>query len=218
MLYGRRTTSPQPVGNEHQQKNVFYKSFQYRYSWYLMTVLTGSILLFLIPAYYFAFQNFKLLQNLAYDVSPSLLTYLEREMSGLSFFFIATVITVIASSLYLSKRLTQKLMTPLIRMEAHMKELTRGNWQVSEFESSSEDDLKEFSMTYDFLQRSLKQNLEQEYKLLSGLYIDPKDREAFANWRSLMKIYEDRLGSVTENNIIVTDVKSNVTDFPRRAS
>jgi hypothetical protein len=195
MLYGKRSYEPQArLSHTRSQKFILNKAFQYKYTLFLVTAVTGSTLLFFAPTYYFIKQNYDLFVNLAYDVHPALVTHLEREVVWLAVFMALSLGFLIGLSLLIGFRMTKNVLAPLVQMEKHMKELMYGNWHIPDYKISSEDDFKDLSMTYDYFYRSLKANTEAELKLIEKLSIDPQNREAYAAWKNLIMIKRSRLG------------------------
>lgn len=219
MLYGRRVIEPQraPQG-QNSRRFILNKAFQYKYSWYMITAVAGGAILFLLPAFYFINQNYELFKSLAYDTHPNLVAHLEREITWLRIFLVASFAFIGGVTLFLSIRMTRNLLSPLIRMEKHMHQLMLGQWHIPDYHLPEEDDFRDLSMTYDYFYRSLKANTETELKLLEKLSIDPQNREAYAAWRHLLTEKRARLG-IKEEFIINENVLSlNEFDQKRRVS
>jgi len=195
MLYGKRIYEPQArLSQTRSQKFILNKAFQYKYTLFLMTAVTGGTLLFFLPTYYFIKQNYDLFVSLAYDTQAALVTHLEREVVWLAVFMALSLGLIIGLSLLIGIRMTKNVLAPLVQMEKHMKELMYGNWHIPDYKISSEDDFRDLSMTYDYFYRSLKANTEAELKLIEKLSIDPQNREAYAAWKNLIVIKRSRLG------------------------
>lgn len=195
MLYGKRIYESQPRQSQHRpQKFILNKAFQFKYTWYLMTAVTGSAVLFFAPAYYFIKQNYNLFVTLAYDTHPALIDHLERELVWLAVFMTLSLGIIVGMTLLIGLRMTKNVLAPLVQMEKHMKELMYGHWYIPDYKISAEDDFRDLSLTYDYFYRSLKVNTEVELKLIEKLSIDPQNREAYAAWKNLMMIKRSRLG------------------------
>jgi hypothetical protein len=195
MLYGRRVIEPQQVPPSYGQKGyILNKAFQYKYCWYMITAVAGASLLFLLPAYYFIFQNYQLFTTLAYDTYPKLVEHLDREITWLRFFLGTSFFLLCGVTLILCVRMTRNLLSPLVSLEKHMHQLMLGQWHIPDYKIPPEDDFRDLSMTYDYFYRSLKANTEVELKLLEKLSIDPQNREAYAAWKQLLSIKRSRLG------------------------
>lgn len=215
MLYGRRVIEPQRARHgERPRRFILNKAFQYKYSWYMITAMAGGSLLFLIPAYYFIVQNYQLFLSLAYDTHPALVEHMEREVTWMRVFLIASFIAITGISLFLSIRMTKNLLAPLVSMEKHMHHLMLGHWHVPDFKMPEDDDFRDLSMTYDYFYRALKANTETELKLLEKLTIDPQNREAYAAWKSLMEMKRARLG--IEDGFVTNESVANLNEFDQR--
>ncbi len=182
----------------------------------MVTAMAGATLLFLIPTYYFITQNYNTFMSLAYDVSPGLVNHLDREVSWIRAFMIASFLTITGISLIVSMRMTKTLINPLVQMEKHMRKLMMGQWNIGDYKIPEDDDFRDLSMTYDYFYRALKANTEIELKLLEKLSIDPQNREAYAAWKNLMEIKRSRLG--IEGSFIVRDEEMSALQKQRRAS
>ena len=196
MLYGKRIYEPQPQQKKSKpQKFILNKAFQYKYTLFLITAVTGGTLLFFAPTYYFVKQNYDLFVSLAYDSHPGLVTHLEREVVWLGVFMALSLVMIIGLCLMIGLRVTKNILAPLIQMEKHMKELMYGNWHIPDYKLSADDDFRDLAITYDYFYRSLKANTEAELKLIEKLSIDPHNREAYASWKNLILIKRSRLGT-----------------------
>lgn len=195
MLYGKRIYETQPRQSQHRpQKFILNKAFQFKYTWYLMIAVTGSTLFFFAPAYYFMKQNYDFFVSVAYDTHPGMIAHLEREVVWLAVFMTLSLAIIVGLSLLIGLRMTKNLLSPLIQMEKHMKELMYGHWYIPDYKIAPEDDFRDLSLTYDYFYRSLKVNTEAELKLIEKLSIDPQNREAYAAWKNLIMIKRSRLG------------------------
>lgn len=195
MLYGRRILETQRShARPDGKKYILNKTFQYKYSWYLVTAVAGATLLFLIPTYYFLVQNYQIFTSLAFDIQPQLVEHLEREVLWLRIFMVVSFFVIAGITLFLGLRMTKNLITPLIQMEKHMRQLMLGQWHISDYKVPEDDDFRDLSVTYDYFHRALRANTEIELKMLEKLSIDPQNREAYAAWKNLVEIKRARLG------------------------
>lgn len=195
MLYGRRTLTPQrvPEGNS-SLRLVLEKRFQYKYTGFMVTAIVGGAALFLFPSLYFINQNYELFKTLAFDTHPYLVEHLEREISWLKLFLIASLTLMMGLTFLLSIKMTRNILAPLVKMERHMHSLMLGHWHIPDYPIPEREDFRDLSLTYDYFYRSLKANTEAELKLLEKLSIDPQNREAYTAWRSLINEKRARLG------------------------
>jgi len=215
MLYGRRVIEPQRVPHGLNPKRlILNKSFQHKYSLYMVTAVAGGALLFLIPAFYFISQNYELFKSLAYDVQPRLVEHLEREVTWLRFFLGGAALLIVGLTMLLSIRMTKNLLSPLVTMEKHMHQLMLGQWHIPDYLIPDEDDFRDLSMTYDYFYRALKANTETELRLLEKLSIDPQNREAYAAWRQLMAVHRARLG--VQDEFISNETVAELSEFDRK--
>ncbi len=193
MFYGRRRIDPGLVKNSRKRIWVLDRNFQLNYISYLTLAVSGASLLAFGAAYYFLNQNFQLFTSLAFDTHPGLVQHLEREVAWLRGFMTVSFVVIVLSTLFLTLRMTQKLIDPLVRMEKHMRKLTQGEWTIQDL-PNQDSDFNELLATYDYFYRSLKIMTLSEMELLQKLHVDPAHREAHAAWRSLLESKSKRLG------------------------
>lgn len=215
MLYGRRALTPQRVSQGNTPlRLVLEKKFQYKYTGYMVTAIVGGAALFLIPSFYFINQNYELFKTLAFDTHPYLVEHLEREISWLKFFLMASLALMMGLTFLLSIKMTRNILAPLIKMEKHMHSLMLGHWHIPDYPIPEGEDFRDLSLTYDYFYRSLKANTEAELKLLEKLSIDPQNREAYTSWRSLINEKRARLGLTEE--FISNENVVNLNEFDQK--
>lgn len=219
MLYGRRMHELRKGAlDNNKRKFIIDKSFQYKYTWYVITAVVGGAILFLLPAFYFINQNYTLFTSLAYDTHPHLVQHLEREISWLRVFLVASFLIMGGVTFFISLRMTRNLLAPLLKMEEHMHKLMLGQWHIPDYQINEEGDFHDLSMTYDYFYRALKANTEVELKMLEKLNIDQQNREAYAAWKYLLDNKRARLGIKDEYSSSESVVGLNEFDRKRRAS
>lgn len=166
--------------------SVAQKAFQRKYTLFLMISIFGMVAMFFGVAYYQIHQNYEIFKKLAFETNPHLVHYLEREMNWFSVFLIASLGSIFSFCLIIGLRMTGNVIKPLIRMERHMKKVSRGDWSSNDFYHHQKEDLAEFLDSYSYLYRSLRAHTEHEIKLLEKLVIDPNNREAISIWKTLV--------------------------------
>lgn len=162
---------------------------------FLVCLMVGlACLMFFLPTVYFLEQNYTVFRDIAFDLQPQLVRHLEREILWLKAFMGLSMVVLIAITYMFISKITQNMMKTLVEMEEHMRQLLTGQWNIPHFESQNDEDIKELSMTYDYLYRSLKVNTEIELKMLEKINVDPHNREAYAAWKNLIELKRQRLG------------------------
>jgi hypothetical protein len=200
MFYGRRRIDPGLVKNSPKRKWILDRNFQLNYTSYLTLAVAGSSLMAFGAVFYFLNQNFELFTSLAFDTHPGLVVHLEREVVWLKFFIAVCFVLIVLSTLFLTLRMTSKLIDPLVLMEKHMRKLTQGEWDIADLHNQ-ETDFNELLSTYDYFYRSLKMMTESELNLLKKLHVDPANREAYAAWKTLLENKSKRLGTNFSGNL-----------------
>lgn len=196
MFYGRRRAirvEASPVEVTKKRGWLLDKGFQVHYTSYLTLTVSGASLLAFGAVFYFLNQNFQIFMSLAFDTHPGLVQHLEREVVWLKVFIIISFVMILVTTMVLTLRMTQKLFTPLAKMERHLRKLTQGEWDISDL-NSSDRDFNELLSTYDYFYRSLRMTTENELEQLKKLNVDPSNREAYAAWKNLLESKSKRLG------------------------
>ncbi len=161
--------------------------------------VTGCLLVFLLPAYYFISQNYQIFLRLASDVRPGLMAHLERELSWLFFFLLAGGISVIAVTWAFASRLSRGLIHPIQKIENRLKGLALESTAQPDEELPNESDYRSLVLSFNDLNRSLIQKTREDLEILEKLNIDPARREAHSLWLSLINRKRRILG-LSEND------------------
>lgn len=205
MIYGRRffeksnTKVPPPQATQKFKyrksgAHLLYKSFQLKYTMYLLAAVAGSLLIFTVPSWYFLQQNYEVFYNLAYDTQPQLLEHLEREITWLGFFFGFSLLSTVGFCFWLGIKLTTSMVGPIWALERHMKKITLGDWAAEDFRIRANDDFRSLANSYSYLYRSLRAQTESDIRMLEKMVLDPKDAETFSTWQSLLAVKRSQLG------------------------
>ena len=167
---------PKPV---HRVFRIVDSQFQWKYTWYFNAFLIGSLLLFVLPSWYFLNQNYEIVNGIASKVAPQLIEHLQREQQWLIGFSIFSVFSLFVLTTWVSLKMTGNIVGPLISMERHMWKVTTGDWSANDFRIRAQDDFRELADAYSYLYRSLKAQSESELKLLQKINIDASQKRFF---------------------------------------
>jgi hypothetical protein len=221
MLYGRRRTDSSLADRQPKRRWILDRSFQLHYTTYLTLTVSGASLLAFGAVFYFLNQNFDIFTSIAFDTHPGLVQHLEREVTWLKLFIVVSFALIMVTTLFLTLRMTQKLIVPLAQMEKHLRKLTQGHWDIPDLHNPNEE-FNELLVSYDYFYRSLKMTTETELELLKKLHVDPANREAYAAWKTLLEGKARRLGvSLQKPELKVVnenDAKSDASSSRRHAS
>ncbi|PWU15302.1 MAG: hypothetical protein C5B49_12005 [Bdellovibrio sp.] len=198
MIYGRRLFDKGLEGPFHRKPvhrafKVYNSQFQWKYTLYFVAFLLGSLLLFLIPTWYFVHQNYEIFSDLAFKESPQLLEHLQRERDWMIGFSIFSVASLALLTTWVSLRITGNIIGPLISMERHMWKVTTGDWSTRDFRIRATDDFLDLADAYSYLYRSMKAQTEAELRLLRGIQVDPGNKDSVNNLTALTRLKESQL-------------------------
>jgi len=195
-----------------------HRSFQWKYTGFLVAAVFGATAMFMGVAYYQLQQNYDIFNKLAFDSSPELVAHLEREMQQFTLFFISTLVSIFALCLLIGLRFTGNVIKPLIQIERHMKKVTQGDWSSPDFVYRSDDDLIDLLVTYSYLYRSLRAHTETEIKMLEKLDIDPDNRESMTLWTTLIQQKKSQLNLAKPLSTAEAGAETSLPPGSRRAS
>ncbi len=200
MIYQSQRWANRYKQSQNKRRNHPFFISQTKNTVLVCIMITLASLLFFIPIIYFVHQNYNVFRDLAFDLQPQLVRHLEREVLWLKAFMLLSLIIISVVTYVFISKITQKMMRTLVEMEEHMRQLLIGKWSIPHFESETDEDIKELSLTYDYLYRSLKVNTENELRILEKINVDPQNREAHAAWKNLIELKKQRLGIISKNN------------------
>lgn len=199
MNYSKRFTN-KPSLNLQASAQSTLSYFDRKYSLFLTLTITGMILLFLGPFYFYLNQNYDIFINLAYDVKPQLVQQLNREQHMLKYILTAIIMTVGLITYLVSNSKIKKIISPLIAVERHMKQLIKGNWNIDEVGIHRYEEHKQLLRTYEYFYKILKSDLEQDIQILEKVKVPEENRESHAAIKFLLQSKIDRLGKTTSND------------------
>lgn len=106
------------------------------------------------------------------------------------------------------------MLSPLIQIEKHMRQISKGYWNEPLVPLDPEHDLQAFYSTYDYLHRTLKTSTEYELNLIEKMIVDQNHREAVAARRYLLELKRKRLG--VEHELEETSLSAQVINMNSR--
>lgn len=162
------------------------RGFQMRFSGVVLSASTLGMLLAVFPIYYFLNQNYQIFSEIALEHSPQLLDHLEREQVWVTTLLFSSFVGLTLFFVLLSLKMTNRIVGPLKVLRNHMRKVSRGFWFISPLHVRENDEFQDLVDAYNYLYESMRAHFRRELDLLKKLHIDPKDREAYAAWTSLM--------------------------------
>ncbi|MCB0422275.1 MAG: hypothetical protein KDD61_14855, partial [Bdellovibrionales bacterium] len=114
-----------------------------RYTLVLIGGATAGLIVLLSPVFYFLHSNYKIFVEFAYETSPYLVEYLEREELWISIFLSATVLALIVFFTIIGFRFTNKIVGPINVLKNHLTELSHGNWHGPPIKVREDDEFQE---------------------------------------------------------------------------
>ena len=206
MIYGRRffeknrprlsafeQKAERLLNNQKSLRNL-YQRFQFKYSWYYVLAVVGPFLVFALPCLFYAYQNYQIFIQLAYDVRPDLLPHLERELTMMLGLFAFAVLAATLFCYWLTIKLMGLIAGPIWAIERHMKQVTLGDWSTEDFRLRTQDEFQSLASTYSYLYRSLRVHTRRELEALESLNLDIQDQATYTILKNLIEIKKVQLG------------------------
>lgn len=171
---------------------------------YFFLASTAVLLTFLtVPFIYLGNENFRFFQNLALDMSPTLLSHLEREQIWFNILTTTFICSILLGNWWFSIKLVNSFRGQAQAFDRHLKHLIRGEWYIPPLRVREKDDFKNLVEQYSYFYKSIQAMTKAEIQLLERMKINPTERENFNLWKTLLQQKKSRLGYeeiVTENS------------------
>lgn len=144
---------------------------------------------------YFVYKNYNLFEGLAYEIYPQFVTNLHQELVWLSLSFAFSILVCFVVIFWISKKFTDQVLSPINRIEDHLKLMMLGKWdRIYSHSDDNTDDYQSIKHKYEYFYRSLKSVTEIEVDLLKRISIDPDNRDSYQAWKNLIESKLNRLG------------------------
>jgi hypothetical protein len=152
----------QPSAYSRRSTTFIDRDFQLKYTRLTLAIAVASSLLFLLPIFLFANQNYTIFYKLADLMNPALADYISRERIGLNISFVAAFVGNLVFWVIFSKKMTAKIAGPAKILRNHIRLLSRGDFSLPLVRIREDDEFKELINTYNYLYTLLKVQSERE--------------------------------------------------------
>lgn len=162
----------------HRFHYLIHKHFQLKYTWYLVTSALMSALIVGGPIYYFLNQNYDIFLNMAYSLSPEIVSHLTQEKKWFTGFFIFSLMTLVIFHFYYGIRLTFRMVGPIMALKRHMNQVTRGHLYQKPLHVRQHDEFHDLILNYNYLYKTLRAQSAFDIKKLENIKFQTKSTEA----------------------------------------
>jgi hypothetical protein len=173
------------------------QNFQWKFVYLLFFAAGLATILMVAPMYYFTIQNYKIFTGLSYEQAPELLQHLEREQMSMNTFLVCSIVTTFLFCLVLGLRLSMRIVAPIKLMKSHLRRLSRGEWHGPPLKVRTTDEFQDLVETYNYFYQAFRIQIQNDLHLLQKMSIDPKNRDAFQAWQSLIDEKKQQLNIAT---------------------
>ncbi len=193
-------------------KYLVQSNFQAKYTGYLLLSAFISALIIGGPSFYFLNQNYNIFIDLAYVHSPELIQHLQREQSWVNGFFLASLVSLFVFQTYLGIRLTFRMVGPLLALEKHIKNVTKGTLNIHPLYIRLDDEFHQLVDTYNYLYKTLRAQNAQDIKKLKKIKSGLKEKEAID---LINQIIAEKTTQITEQTNAASASAAPETDSAR---
>jgi hypothetical protein len=178
----KRRMSNKPEGYARSKARRFHylinRHFQLKYTWYLVTSAIMSALLVGGPIYYFLNQNYDIFLNMAYALSPEIVTHLIQEKRWFTGFFIFSILILIVFHFYYGIQLTFRMVGPIMALKHHMNMVTKGHLYQNPLHIRQHDEFHDLIVKYNYLYKTLRAQSAFDIKKLENIKFKTQNPEA----------------------------------------
>lgn len=186
MIFGRRYPGSYSSHKFRRKSSLIDRHFQMRYTLVLIGGATAGLIVLLSPVFYFLHSNYKIFVEFAYETSPYLVEYLEREELWISIFLSATVLALIVFFTIIGFRFTNKIVGPINVLKNHLTELSHGNWHGPPIKVREDDEFQELIEVYNYFYQAYRTQINKDLDQLKKLSIDNRDIKSVRLWESMI--------------------------------
>ncbi len=182
------------------------KTFQLKYTSYLVTSALLSAIIVGGPTYYFLNQNYNIFLNLAYATSPDIVQHLVQEKTWITGFFIFSLMTLVVFHVYFGVRLTFRMVGPILALRRHMDMVTKGHLYQRPLNVREDDEFHELIQNYNYLYKTLRAQNSFDIKKLESLRYYLKDPVSL---KTLDEIIDEKNSQILDPKIDSAKPRSN---------
>lgn len=157
---------------------LIHKNFQIKYTWYLVASALMSGLFVGGPIYYFLNQNYDIFLNMAYSLSPEIVSHLTQEKRWFTGFFIFSILALVVFHFYYGLRLTFRMAGPIMALKRHIDQVTKGHLYQNPLHIRQDDEFHDLITKYNYLYKTLRAQSSFDIKKLENIKYKTKNLEA----------------------------------------
>lgn len=154
------------------------RRFQWKYTSFLLGATLISILIVGGTTYYMNQQNYEMFLGIATRFAPALIENLERERYWTNSFLILATLSIFTTYTLISINVTSRLVIPILLLQRHLKNLTRGDLNQRQIRIRQGDEFQDLIDTYNYFYSSLQLQAKHDLIRLRSIPIDSNNREA----------------------------------------
>lgn len=171
-----------------------YKSFQWKYTLYLIGTVVGTLLIFGLPVLILSLQNYQIFKSLGYKTEPDLINHLEREMTSFYVFYIFSLTAGVAFFGFIANKIMKSVTQPLINIDQEVRSLSIGDWTTDDTKLHVDEDLKVFEKSFSYFYRSQRSQMLLELEMLEKIKVDEKNKDSVSSIQALIRQKKSQLG------------------------
>lgn len=173
----------------HQKRTSRFidREFQVRFGGVVVIAATLGALLGFIPISIFLNQNYRIFIDLAHQYAPHLMESLEREQIWVLSLLFVGFSGLTTSFLFLSFRLTNRIVGPLKVMRNHLRRMSRGQWSMAPVRIRDNDEFHDLVNAYNYFYESFRGQIRRDLETLKQIRPPIEDKRAYDIWSKLVE-------------------------------
>ena len=194
MLSQQESPYLQPSGYTRRNSGFIDREFQLKYTRYLLWMSGLITLLFLLPPFYYCYQNYGLFIHLSDLNEPRLTHFLISERFYLFVYFGIAAVAQLGFWAIFSRRMSAKIVGPAKLLRNHIRLISRGDFSLSILRIREDDEFKELISSYNYFFALLKTQYARELVDLKNLKEVTTHQKALSLIDEMIEVRAKRLG------------------------
>ncbi len=189
----------QPSGYTRRNSGFIDREFQLKYTRYLLWMSGLIALVFLLPPFYYCFQNYGIFIRLADLNDPRLAHFLISERFYLVVYFGVAALAQFGFWIVFSRRMSAKIVGPAKLLRNHIRLVSRGDFSLPALRIRDDDEFKDLIGSYNYFYSLLKTQYERELEDLNNLKKMTTNAGALDLIKEMTEVRAKRLGQIPLN-------------------
>jgi signal transduction histidine kinase len=172
----------------------------------MISLVGGGVCWYLIN------HNYDILIKTSLLNAPQIVDSMARELTLTNQLLISVFSGLIVFLVFAGLKLTHSIISPILIIQSHMRELARGNLQGARVTLRKTDEFLDFADSYNYLVASLEAQTAQDIRKLQTLQPDERNLDALMVWQKMLDEKQEQIGISNTESAISDGITSASTD------